>query len=144
MKLIHRDQPVIENLNAEFIDGEAKRGMSADQNLVVAFQKRLRGIDLAAVCARRIAKVPFRGDMPIPIETVFRQRLVGEAGTDGFFRHNDNRLLAALVVELVQRDEHQRPALARCGRRFDQQVLFAPLLVHRLLHGPHAKLVRLG
>ena len=47
-------------------------------------------------------------------------------------------------MQLVERDEHQRPALARGGRGFDQQILLAPLLIGALLHGAHAQLVRFG
>ena len=47
-------------------------------------------------------------------------------------------------MELVEGDEHERPALARSGRRLDQQILLAALLVGALLHRPHAKRIGLG
>src|SRR5262245_24954298 len=39
MKLVHCDQPVVELLSPELIDGEPKSGMGAYQHLVVAFQE---------------------------------------------------------------------------------------------------------
>ena len=60
------------------------------------------------------------------------------------FRHHDDGLLDALVGELVERNEHQRAALARRWRRLDQQVLLAALLEGALLHRPHAELIGLG
>ena len=67
-----------------------------------------------------------------------------EARADGFLRHDDDRLLEPLIVELVERDEHERAALARGGRRFDEKVLLAPLFIGAFLHRPHAKRVGLG
>ncbi len=61
-----------------------------------------------------------------------------------FLRHDDDRLLEPLIVELVEGDEHERAALARGRRRLDEQVLLAALLVGALLHRPHAKRVGLG
>jgi hypothetical protein len=46
-----------------------------------------------------------------------------------------------LVVELVQRDEHQRARFARGRRRLDQQILLTTLGISALLHGAHAQLV---
>ena len=66
-----------------------------------------------------------------------------EARADGSFRHHDDRLLEALIRQLVQRHEHQRPALARGRGRFDQQILLAALLPGALLHGAHAQRVGL-
>src|SRR5690606_17160130 len=89
-------------------------------------------------------KVPLRLDMPIGPEAVLAQRLVMEAGADGFFRHDNDRLLDALIGQFVERDEHQRATLARSWRRLDQQILFTTPLERALLHWPHAELVGLG
>jgi hypothetical protein len=51
---------------------------------------------------------------------VLGQGLIGETAADRSFRHDDDGLLNALVVQLVHRNEHQRPALARCRRRLDE------------------------
>ncbi len=94
VELVHRDQPVVERLDAEFVDGEAEGRMGADQHLVAAFQKRADRIDLAAVVvARRVAEIPFRLDVPVGPEAELAQRLVVEAGADGLFRHDDDGLL---------------------------------------------------
>src|SRR3546814_224648 len=54
VELVHRDQPIIEGGDAEFLHREAEGGMGADQHLVVAFQKRADAVDLAAVLSRRV------------------------------------------------------------------------------------------
>ena len=145
MELIDRDQSVVERFHAVGIDREAEGRMGADQHLVVAFEECAQRLDLATiVVAWRVAQVPLGLDLPVGPEAVLRQRLVVEAGTYGLLRHNDDGLLQALVLELVECHEHQRTALARCGRRLDEQVLLAPLLVGPLLHGPHPKSIGLG
>ena len=53
VKLVHGDQPVVERLDAELVDGEAEGRMGADQHLVVAFEERADRLDLAAVVRRR-------------------------------------------------------------------------------------------
>ena len=53
MELVHRDQPVVERLDPELIDGEAERRVRADQHLVAALKERADRVDLAAVVARR-------------------------------------------------------------------------------------------
>lgn len=145
VELIDRDQSVVERLHAVGIDRKAEGRMGADQHLVVAFKECAQRLDLpAVVVAWRVAQVPLGFDLPVGPEAVLRQRLVVEAGADGLLRHNDDGLLQALVLELVECHEHQRTALARCGRRLDEQVLLAPLLVGPLLHGPHPKHIGLG
>ena len=145
VELIDRDQSIIERFHAVGIDRETEGRVGADQHLVVTFKEGAQRLDLAAVViARRVAQVPLGFDVPVGPETVLRQRLVVEASTDGLFRYNDDGLLQALVIELVECHEHQRTALARCGWRLDQQVLLSPLLVGPLLHGPHAKRIGLG
>src|SRR5262245_35815674 len=118
--------------------------MGADQNLVTTFEERTERIDLTALRTRSVAKVPFRLNGPVGPKAELAQRLVGEARADGFLRHHDDRLLASLIVKLVERDEHERAAFPRRGWRLDQQVLLTPLFVGALLHRPHAKLVHLG
>ena len=139
MKLVHRDQPVVELLNAEFVHGEAEGRVCADQNLVVAIEERAEGIDLPAIVgAGRIAEVPFWRNNPVSPEAVFGQWLVIEARADGFFRHHDDDLFDALIGELVERNEHERSALARSRGRFDEKILLAAPFIGALLHGPHA------
>ncbi len=143
MELVHRDQPVVERLDAEPVDREAEGGVGADEHLVVALEERADRFDLAAILARRVAQVPPRRDAPVRPEAVAAERLVVEAGADALLRHDDDRLLAPLVGELVERDEHQRAALARRGRRLDQEVLLAALLIGLLLHRAHAERIGL-
>ena len=144
MELVHRDQPVVERLDAEPIDREAEGGVGADEHLVVALQERAHRFHLAAILAGGVAQVPARRDAPVRPEAVSAQRLVVEAGADALLRHDDDRLPASLVGELVERDEHQRAALARRRRRLDQQILLAALLISALLHRAHAHRVGLG
>src|SRR4029078_7483594 len=47
-------------------------------------------------------------------------------------------LLYALVVKLVEGNEHECSALAGRRWRLDQKVLFAPSLPSALLHGTHS------
>ena len=85
VKLVHGDQPVVERLDAELVDGEAERRVGADQHLVAAFEKRADGLDLAAVVvAGRVAEIPFRLDVPVGPEadTWSAARLVSAALLD--------------------------------------------------------------
>ena len=141
VELVHRDQPVVERLHAEPVDREAEGGVGADEHLVLALEERADRLHLAAILARRVAQVPARRDAPVRPEAMAAERLVVEAGADALLRHDDDRLLAPLVGELVERDEHQRAALARRGRRLDEEVLLAALFVGLLLHGAHAERV---
>ena len=99
VELVHGDQPVVERLDAELVDGEAEGRVGADQHLVVALEERADRLDLAAVVrAGRVAEIPFRLDRPVGPEAELGQRLVVEARADGLLRHDDDRLLEALVL----------------------------------------------
>src|SRR3546814_869141 len=84
-----------------------------------------------------------RTDTLFPYTTLFRselgQRLVGKAGTDAFFRHDDDGLANALVRQLIERDEHEGAALARRRGRLDKKILLAALLIGAFLHRSHAE-----
>ena len=145
VELVHGDQPVIELLDAKFLHGEAEGGMGADQHLVVAVEESANGIDLAAVVRTgRVAEVPFRRDNPIGPKTELAQRLVMEARANRSFRHDDDGLLQPLIGELVERDEHERTALAGCGRRLDEKILLPALFIGALLHRAHPEGVGFG
>ena len=144
VKLIHSDQPIIKCLDPELLDSKAKRCMGADQYLVAALKKRTYRFDLAAIRSGRVAQVPLRRDLPIGPETKLAQWFIAETCADGFLRHDDNGLFDALIMQLVESDEHQRTALTRRGRRLDQQILLAPLFISAFLHLPHAHLVGFG
>lgn len=146
VELVHRDQPAIEGLHAQLIDSKAKRGMGTHQHRVCAGQKLANRFDLRLRYSRLIdagcvAEIPLRPDGPVGPEAVRGQRLVCEAAADRALRDEDNGLLQPLVVQLVERDEHQRAGLARGRRRFDKQVLLAAAGIGALLHGPHAQRV---
>src|SRR3546814_5232913 len=99
---------------------------------------------LAAVLSRRVAEVPFGGDGPIRPKAVFAQWLVGEARADALFRHDDDRLPQTLVRQLVERDEHERPAFAGRRGRFDKQILLAALLEIGRAHVELQSLMRIS
>ena len=100
--------------------------------------------DARLIDAGGIAQIPLRGHLPVPVEAMLAQWLIGEATANGALGHYDDGLLQTLVIQLVQRDKHQGAGLARCGWRFDQQVLFAALGIGTFLHGAHAQLVGLA
>src|SRR3546814_6424542 len=79
VELVHRDQPIIEGGDAEFLHREAEGGMGADQPLVVALQKRADAVDIAAVLSRRVEEVLFGGDGQILPKAVLPHWRVGEA-----------------------------------------------------------------
>ena len=140
VKLIDRDQPIVEGFHAELLDREAERGVRADEHLVGAVQKLLHRFDLAAVVvARALAEIPLRLHFPVRPEAELRQRFVVKARADRSLRHDDDRLLELLILQLIEGDEHQRAALAGRRRRFDEQVLLAALLPGALLHRAHAE-----
>ena len=112
VELVNRDQSIIERLDAEPVDREAEGGVSADEHLVVALEEGAHRLHLAAVLPGGVAQIPARRDAPVRPEAVAAQRLVIEAGADALLGHHDDRLFQPLVGELVERDEHERPALA--------------------------------
>ena len=87
MKFIDGDQPVVERLDAHFIDREAEGRVGANQYRVGAgqeFADRLH-LDLATcrvVHPGRVAEVPLRLHRPIGPEAELRKRFVGEAAAD--------------------------------------------------------------
>ena len=149
VKFINGDQSIVECINSQLFHRKAESGVRADQYLVGACQKFAHRIHFGFRHARLVhtggvAQVPLWRHLPIPIEAVLAQRLVGKAATDGTFRHYDDGLPQPLVVQLVQRNKHQRAGFARCRWRFDQQVLLATLGVGFHLHGAHAQFVGLA
>ena len=141
VKFVDGDQPVVKGFHAETLYGEAEGGVGTDQRFVATRHKRLHRFHLTAIFSRRVAEVPAGLHRPVVVEAELRQRLVGEAGADRLFRHRDNCLFDTLLIELVEGDEHQRPALSGSWGRFEQQVLLAALVVGALLHGAHAEFV---
>ena len=79
VEFINRNEAAIKGFDSELIDGKAEGSVSADQNLVVAFEEGFNGIDLAAVFSRRVAEIPLGNDGPVSPKTEFRKRLVVEA-----------------------------------------------------------------
>src|SRR5579871_1419684 len=144
VELVDRDQSVVKLLDAVLIHSEAKRRMSADEHLVRAVEKRSNRLHLATiVVAGRVTEVPSRLDAPVRPKSELAQWLVVKARANRLFRHDDDRLLDALVLQLVEGDEHQRAALPRGRRRFDKEILLATFFVRALLHWPHTQRVRL-
>ena len=120
VKLVHSYQAVVELLHTVCVYREAERRMGANEHLVRALKKCTNGVDLSPIVpAWSVAQIPFRLDTPIGPEAKLGQRLVVEARTNSLFRHHDDRLLEALMLELIERNEHQRSAFARGGRRLD-------------------------
>ena len=144
VELIHSDQPVVERLHPKPVHREAESGMGADQHLVVALKEAADRIDLAAIGAGRIAKIPLRLHPPVGPKTELGQRLVMETRADAPFRHDDDGLFQPLIGQFVQRDEHERAALAGRRGRLNKQILLAALLIGALLHRAHPKGVGLG
>jgi hypothetical protein len=65
VELIHRDQAVVEGLDAELFDGIAESSVWADQDVIGALQEGADRLRLATLSARRVAEIPFRLDMPV-------------------------------------------------------------------------------
>jgi hypothetical protein len=100
VKFIHRDEPIIEGLDAEFIDGEAKRRVRADQDFVFAAKEIFQRLYLAAIAAGLVAEVSARLHLPVCPEARLAQRLIGKARADGLLWHHNERLLHPLVLSL--------------------------------------------
>ena len=139
VELVNRDQTVVEGGDAEFLHRETKRRMRANQRPVGAGEKRADGIHLAAIRARRVAQVPPRCHRPIRPEAVLRERLIVETGADRALRHHHDGLLQPLVVQFIERNEHQCAAFAGGRGGFDEQILLTPALKSLLLHRPHTQ-----
>ena len=115
------------------------------RNRIVAFQEGLDRVDLAAIgawCVTEISDSARRSSRPRSRNSVNGSSLklapMVLSGTTII------ACLTSLVRQLVERDEHQGPALPRRRRRFDQQILFAPLLPGPFLHWAHTQFVRPG
>jgi hypothetical protein len=97
VKLIHGNEAIVEVFNAEFIYGKAEGGVGTDQHLSLAVEKLLHSIDFAAIVgAGGIAQVPPGFDLPISPKAELTQGFIVEAGADGFFGDNDDRLFEVL------------------------------------------------
>ncbi len=117
MKLIDRDEPVVEGFRTQLIEGKAEGCMGADQNPLVAGQEFADCLylglgDLGVIGSGRIAQVPLRRDHPVLMEAILAERFATKAGADRAFGHTDDGLAHALIAELVQRHEHQGARLA--------------------------------
>lgn len=113
--------------------------MGTDQYSPIALHEIDEGLHLAGVTARR-AKVVALIYIPVSKKAVLAQFRALERGANGAFWNGNNRLLHPLVVQLVQRDKHQRTALSGGRRCFDQQVLAIAALVNPRLHLSHPKI----
>ena len=87
VKLVDRNQPIIEGLDTQLIDSKAKRRMGADQHLVIAGQKlahrfHFRLGDAGFVIAWGIAQVPLRTNYPVGPEAAIGELFVCEAAPD--------------------------------------------------------------
>src|ERR1017187_13944 len=121
VEFVDGDKAVVERRDSKFLDSKAKGRVGANQDFIVTFQEGADGIHFSAIIsARRVTKIPLRRNTPIRPEPMLRQRRVMETCTDRTFRHNDDCLLYALIRQLVERDEHERPALSGGGRRFNE------------------------
>ena len=98
VELVHGDQPVVERLDAELVDGEAEGGMGADQHLVVAVKERARPTLTLPPFVRRRARC--RGSTSAAtVQSAQKPNWLSgsscEARADGLLRHDDDRLLAS-------------------------------------------------
>ncbi len=145
VKLVDGNEAVVEFLHAKLFDGEAKCCMGANQHFVAALQECAEGIHLATVVASgRITEAPLGFNAPVRPESILRQRLIVETRTDRAFRHDDDDLLEALILELVERDKHERPALTGSGRRFNEKILLSAPFIGAFLHRSHPEGIGLG
>ncbi|KAG1382460.1 hypothetical protein G6F59_017854 [Rhizopus arrhizus] len=86
--------------------------MGAPQHPIIAGQKLAPGLDLGlgalpVVFARCVAQIPLWPNHPIAPDPVLAQLFVGKAAPDRTFGPHDEGLLEPLVLQLVQRNEHQ-------------------------------------
>ena len=98
VKLVYGDEAIVEGGNAEFIDGKAKGGVGADQGFGGAIKEFFDGIHFAAVGAGGIAQVPAGFYGPVGPKPKLAEGFVVEAGANGFFGNDDDRLFEALVL----------------------------------------------
>ena len=69
VKLINCDQTVIKGLDSKPFHCESEGGVGAHKRSIAAFQKLTNRIDLSAILARGIAKIPVRPDRPVRPES---------------------------------------------------------------------------
>ena len=130
------------------IQGETERGVGADKCLVPALQETFDGGRPYHRCPPSSPGASQRFHLRLDASNLPRSRnwLSGSSwklAPMDLLWHHDDGLFELLVGQFVQRDEHERTALARSRRRLDEKILLAALLVGALLHRAHAKRVSL-
>ena len=139
MEFVDCEQAVVECLSTKALICKAQRRVGANQSPVIAVQKCLQGIDFAARAACFAGtQVPTLFNVPVGKETMIGQYGTVKRCTDGAFRHGHNGLGDALIVQFIQRHEHECAGFARCGRCLDEQVLRCTRFPYARLHRPHS------
>lgn len=111
VELVYGDYSIIELLDSELIYGQTESRMSADRHVVI-LQKCPKLVDFATVVPARAFQRFHFGATDQSAQKPNSSGLVVEAGANGLFRYDDDRLTQSLINQLVESDEHQRSTLA--------------------------------
>ena len=142
VKLVNRQQHIVKAVIREFLHAVAQRGMGTHQHLRCILSKELQEASLLVPLVLHVAQVIVGRHPPVGKEAMLPQVRVLERASDALFGHRHHHLLHSLMRQLVQRDEHQRTALARCRWCLNQQKPFVACLVCLGLHLAHAQIIR--
>ena len=141
VKFIDSQERVVEVLVRYLLHAIAQRGVGTHQNLCSRLTEEFYEAAFLVFLVLHIRQVEVGSHLPVGKESVGPQFRVLKRAPDALFRHRHHHLLQSLMHQLVQSDEHQRTAFARCWRSLNQQETLLPGLVSLGLHLTHTQSV---
>ena len=119
VELINGQQCVVEVLIRDFLHAVAQRGVGTHQDLRALLMEEFDEAPLLVLLVLHVRQVEVGCHLPVSEEALWHQPCVLKRASNALFRHGHHHTFQSLVHQLVQGDEHQRTALARCWRSFD-------------------------
>ena len=117
--------------------------MGANQDIVFILMEEIFKAFRLLFLVVSIAKIILLRYPPVGEEAILHQVGVLERAADTLLWHSHHYLLDALILQLIQGDEHQGAALARRRWRLDKQKAMVAGFVSLGLHLSHTEFIRI-